>query len=64
MRKVAQLACLLAGALVALAPFGASAQMPPDIAAKIKEIGRVHRSCRKTARDLRAACSRKSPMPA
>lgn len=33
-------ACLL-GAIFALAPFGATAQMPPDIAAKIKEIGRV-----------------------
>lgn len=33
-------ACLL-GAILALAPFAATAQMPPDIAAKIKEIGRV-----------------------
>ncbi|HEY8267475.1 MAG TPA: alpha/beta hydrolase [Xanthobacteraceae bacterium] len=41
MRRNTQFACLLAGALAALAPFGASAQMPPDIAAKIKEIGRV-----------------------
>ena len=41
MRRNTQFACLLAGALSVLAPFGASAQMPPDIAAKIKEIGRV-----------------------
>ena len=41
MRRNTQFACLLAGALVALAPSSASAQMPPDIAAKIKEIGRV-----------------------
>ena len=41
MRRNTQFACLLAGALVALTPIGASAQMPADIAAKVKEIGRV-----------------------
>ena len=41
MPRNSHLACLLAGALAMLAPLGASAQMPPDIAAKIKEIGRV-----------------------
>jgi triacylglycerol lipase len=41
MPKNSQLAGLLASALIVLAPIGASAQMPPDIAAKIKEIGRV-----------------------
>src|SRR3972149_5062381 len=33
-------ACLLSALLVSV-PFAANAQMPPDIAAKIKEIGRV-----------------------